>query len=129
MRPAMWVSLGGLFAGISVALGALGAHVLKGHLTAEQLATFETAVQYQMYHALGLMLVGVLSRSRRSRWWDAGGGLMLAGILLFSGFLYAWVATGWRGFVHPVPLGGIAFVAGWLMIAIGALAARSPQPS
>ena len=74
-----------------------------------------------MYHALGLVLIGALGLQHRSRWFDVGGWLMLMGILLFSGFLYAWVATGNRSFVHLVPVGGVAFMAGWLMLAIGAL--------
>ena len=121
MRPAIWVFLGGLLAAAAVALGAIGAHVLQADLAPRQLETFHTAVQYQMYHALGLVLIGALGLHHQSRWFDVGGWLMLLGILLFSGFLYAWVATGSRFFVHPVPVGGVAFIAGWLMLAIGAI--------
>jgi uncharacterized membrane protein YgdD (TMEM256/DUF423 family) len=121
MQPTVFVILGGLLAALAVGLGALGAHALKSHLTPEQLVTFHTAVQYQMYHAIGLVLVGLLNLYQRSRWFDAAGWSMLVGILLFSGLLYAWLATGRRFFVFPVPVGGVAFIVGWLLLAVGAL--------
>jgi uncharacterized membrane protein YgdD (TMEM256/DUF423 family) len=121
MQPAVFVVLGGMLAALAVGLGAIGAHVLKSQLTAEQLATYQTAVQYQMYHAIGLVLVGLLSLYRRSRWFEVAGWSMLVGILLFSGLLYAWLATGRRFFVYPVPVGGVAFMIGWALMAIGAL--------
>ena len=120
MQPALFVVLGGLLAALAVALGAIGAHALKSHLTVEQLATFHTAVQYQMYHAIGLVLVGLLGLHHRSRWFDLSGWAMLVGIILFAGFIYAWLATGRRSFVYPVPVGGVAFIIGWLALAIGA---------
>jgi uncharacterized membrane protein YgdD (TMEM256/DUF423 family) len=116
-----FVFLGSLLAALGVALGAVGAHVLKPHLTPPQLETFHTAVQYQMYHAIGLALVGLLRAHCRSRLLDLAAWAMLAGIVLFSGFLYAWVATGERFFVYPVPFGGLAFIAGWGLAALGAL--------
>jgi uncharacterized membrane protein YgdD (TMEM256/DUF423 family) len=121
MQPTVLVSLGSLLAALAVGLGAIGAHALKSQLTAEQLATFQTAVQYQMYHAIGLVLVGLLGLYQRSPWLDGAGWAMLVGIILFSGLLYAWLATGRRFFVYPVPVGGIAFIVGWLLTAIGAL--------
>jgi len=110
-----------LLAALAVGLGALGAHALKSQLTAEQLTTYHTAVQYQMYHAIGVVLVGLLGLHYRSRWFDGAGWSMLVGIILFSGLLYAWVATGRRFFVYPVPVGGVAFILGWVLLAIGAL--------
>ena len=115
-----FIILGGLLAALAVGLGAIGAHALKSHFTAEQLATFHTAVQYQMYHAIGLVLVGLLSLYHRSRWFDGAGWSMLVGVILFSGLLYAWLATGRRFFVYPVPVGGISFIVGWMLMAIGA---------
>ena len=93
-------------------MGAIGAHALKDKLTPEHLETFHTAVQCQMYHAIGLVLVGLLALHQRSRLFDFAGWAMLLGIILFSGFLYAWPATGRRSFVYPVPVGGTAFPPG-----------------
>jgi len=117
--PTIFITLGAVLAALAVGLGAIGAHALKSQLTAEQLSTYHTAVQYQMYHAIGLVLVGLLGLHHRSYWFDGAGWLMLVGIILFSGFLYAWLATGRRGFVHPVPVGGVAFIIGWLLLAVG----------
>ncbi len=121
MNNAVFVFLGGLFAALAVGLGAVGAHALKTQLTPEQLETFHTAVHYQMIHAIGLILVGLLSLYQRSRLFDVAGWAMLVGITLFSGFLFAWLATGWKFFVYPVPVGGVSFIIGWVMLAIGAL--------
>lgn len=116
----MFIILGALLAALAVGLGAIGAHALKSQLTTEQLATYQTAVQYQMYHAIGLILIGLLGLHQRSRWLDGAGWSMVVGIILFSGFLYAWLATGRRFFVYPVPVGGVAFIVGWVLMAIGA---------
>lgn len=116
-----FIILGGFLAALPVGLGALGAHALKSHLTPEQLATFHTAVQYQMYHAIGLVLVGLLVLHQPNRWFGFAGWSMLIGIILFSGLLYAWLATGRRFFVYPVPVGGVAFIIGWLALTVGAL--------
>ena len=121
MQPALFIFLGGFLAALAVGLGAIGAHALKSQLTPEQLETFHTAAHYQIIHALGLILVGLLSLHNRSRLFDASGWAMLVGMILFSGFLYAWLATGRRFFVHPVPVGGTLFIIGWLLLAVGAL--------
>ena len=121
MQSTLFVFLGGILAALAVGLGAFGAHALKSQLTAEQLTTFQMAVQYQMYHAIGLVLIGLLEQYRRSPWFDGAGYSMLIGIILFSGLLYAWLATGRRFFVYPVPVGGLAFIIGWVLLAIGAL--------
>lgn len=118
--PGFFIALGGVLAALAVGLGAIGAHALKSQLTPDRLETFQTAVQYQMIHAIGLILVGIVSLHNRSRWSDASGWAMLVGILLFSGFLYAWLATGQRWFVHLVPVGGVLYIIGWLLLAIGA---------
>ena len=121
MQPALFIIRGAFLAALAVGLGAIGAHALKSHLTAENLATYHTAVQYQMYHAIGLVLVGLLGLHHRSRWFDRAGWMMLVGIILFAGFIYAWLGTGRRFFVYPVPVGGVAFIIGWLLLAIGAI--------
>jgi uncharacterized membrane protein YgdD (TMEM256/DUF423 family) len=74
-----------------------------------------------MIHAIGLVLVGLLGLRHRSRMFDVAGWAMLVGIVLFSGFLFAWLATGRKAFVYPVPVGGISFIIGWLALAIAAL--------
>lgn len=103
---------GALLAAIAVALGAFGAHGLADVLTVERLATFETAVRYQMFHALGLLAVAALGQEavRAAPW-------LLAGSLVFSGSLYLLVFTGagWWGAVAPV--GGLLQIAGWLILA------------
>ena len=119
MQPAFFIIVGAVLAALAVGLGAIGAHALKSQLSAEQLATYHTAVQYQMYHAIGLVLVGLLGLHHRSRWFDTAGWAMLVGIMLFSGMLYAWLGTGRRIFVYPVPVGGVAYIIGWLLMAIG----------
>jgi len=124
MHAALGVFLGGLLAALAVGLGAIGAHALKTQLTPEQLETFHTAVHYQMVHAIGLVLVGLLSLYQRRRLFDVAAWAMLVGIILFSGFLFAWLVSGWKAFVYPVPVGGIAFIIGWLALAIGALGFR-----
>ena len=121
MHTALFVFLGGLLAALAVGLGAIGAHALKTQLTPEQLETFQTAVYYQMTHAIGLVLVGLLGLHQRSQLFDVAGWSMLVGIILFSGFIFAWLATGRKFFVYLVPVGGIAFIIGWLALAIGAL--------
>ena len=112
--------LGAVFAGLAVAAGAFGSHGLKDVLSPERLAVFETAVRYQMYHALALFILGaVLSRDqspafRRAAWSFA------VGIVLFSGSLYAITLTGMRWFGAITPIGGVAFLIGWIFVGVGA---------
>ena len=115
----LFALLGSLFAFLAVALGAFGAHALKTRLSAPDLAIFETGVRYQMYHALALFVVAwALGRTpppliSTPRW------LFTVGILVFSGSLYALVLTGVRGWGAVTPLGGVVFLAGWLLLALG----------
>jgi uncharacterized membrane protein YgdD (TMEM256/DUF423 family) len=92
-----------------------------GTSSAKDLETFETAVRYQMFHALGLILIGLLAAGRPDAILNAAGWTMFAGILLFSGFLYAYVATGRTVFAMFVPVGGLAFILAWLGVAIAAM--------
>jgi uncharacterized membrane protein YgdD (TMEM256/DUF423 family) len=111
--------LGSLLAALAVMLGAFGAHGLKTRLTPELLVTFETGVRYHFYHALGLFAVALaaslLPDTLPLRW---AGYLMVAGIVLFSGSLYALSLTGVRGLGIITPFGGVAFIAGWLLLAL-----------
>lgn len=114
--------LGALNAFLAVAMGAFGAHALKGRLTTDMLAVYHMGVQYHGLHALGLVLVGILtqgmSRSGSLRW---SGWLMLAGILLFSGSLYGLSLSGMRALGAVTPFGGLAFLIAWLLLALAAL--------
>ncbi len=114
------ITCGALSAALSVILGAFGAHALKTRLPPDILATFETGVQYQFYHSLGLILVGVIAQfARAAAMVTAAGWLMLAGIVLFSGSLYIICLTGMRGFGMITPIGGTAFIVAWLLLAFG----------
>ena len=93
----------------------------QNKFSAKDLETFQTAVQYQMIHALGLILIGLLGATRPSGMLDAAGWTMFVGILFFSGFLYAYVATGTKLFAMFVPIGGAAFILAWLGAAIAAM--------
>jgi len=114
-------ALGGLFGFLAVAAGAFGAHGLRGRLSPDLLAVFETAARYQMYHALALVAVALLleRRTAGAAAMRAAGWCFVAGIVLFSGSLYTLALTGagWWGAVTP--LGGLAFLAGWLCLAFG----------
>ncbi len=107
------IGAGALFAGLAVAAGAFGAHALRAELTPERLAVFETGARYQMYHALALVAVGLLAGRSETGLLHAAAYLFAAGIVLFSGSLYALVLTDtpWLGAVAPV--GGVCFLAGW----------------
>jgi uncharacterized membrane protein YgdD (TMEM256/DUF423 family) len=106
-----------LAAAVGVALGAFGAHGLTARVTPERLQAFETGVRYQMYHALGLIAVAWLASHGMSWQVTAAGWLLLAGIVVFSGSLYVLVLTDtpWLGAITPV--GGVAFIAGWALLA------------
>jgi uncharacterized membrane protein YgdD (TMEM256/DUF423 family) len=114
-----FLALGGLGMLLAVALGAFGAHALKKTLAPELMAIYETAVNYHIYHALGLLAIGMLALhlpdSGALRW---AGILMAAGLLLFSGSLYALSLSGIRWLGAITPVGGAAFLAAWLLLAV-----------
>ncbi|MAZ05003.1 DUF423 domain-containing protein [Marinobacter sp. SS8-8] len=113
---------GGFLALLAVMAGAFGAHGLRGLVSERGLEVFQTAVSYQMYHSIALVLVAVLSGlglSRKLLRWAAG--FYLAGILLFSGSLYLLVLTGIRWIGPVTPLGGVCFMVGWALLVISAL--------
>jgi uncharacterized membrane protein YgdD (TMEM256/DUF423 family) len=116
--------LASVLGGMAVALGAFGAHALESRLSADLLATYETGVRYHFYHALALLgVVAVISR------WPAAGAavwagwLFVAGIVIFSGSLYILAFTGIRWLGAITPIGGVAFIAGWLCLVWVALKA------
>lgn len=113
--------IGSLAGAVGVALGAFGAHGLRGRLSPDMLAVFETGVRYQMYHALAILLVSVLM-ARLDGWLiHAAGWSFAIGIVLFSGSLYLLAVTGIRVLGAITPLGGVAFILGWAFLAIAAL--------
>ncbi len=101
---------------LGVALGAFGAHGLKSQLSTDMLQTFKTGVDYHFYHALGLLFIGILAVSFPSELIKWSAILLTAGIVLFSGSLYAMALSGikWLGAITPV--GGLSFIAGWVML-------------
>jgi len=113
----MWWIAGALMAGLAVAAGAFGAHALKARLSPDLLQVFETGVRYQMYHALGLLAVAVACDRWPQSNFNLVGWLMVAGIVLFSGSLYALCVTGVRMLGAITPLGGLCFLAGWAVMA------------
>lgn len=115
-----FLTLGATSAFIAVAAGAFGAHSLRGRLTPEMLAIFETAARYQIYHAFALIVAGWARTNRPGRTARAAGWLFASGTLLFSGSLYALSLTGVRALGAITPLGGVAFLAGWLCLAAAA---------
>jgi len=117
----VFFALGALAAFIGVGLGAFAAHGLKSRLDPAMLATFEIGVRYQMYHALALLGVAWACTKWPGTLTNTAGWLFLAGILIFSGTLYALALTGIRWLGAITPLGGLAFLAGWLCLAWAAL--------
>jgi uncharacterized membrane protein YgdD (TMEM256/DUF423 family) len=113
----LWIVLGAVNAFLSVAAGAFGAHALKARLPADLLITFETGARYHMYHSLGLIAIGLVAQLRPSPLLSAAGWAMVAGIVLFSGSLYALALTGIRILGAITPLGGLGFLAGWALLA------------
>ncbi len=114
----LFLACGALSAAISVALGAAGAHALANLPELSQ-SWFRTALQYQQFHALGLLAIGLLDLRNPSKWFTLAGWLMIAGTLLFSGNLYLRSLADFHGLHAVTPFGGGAFILGWLALAIG----------
>lgn len=115
----LFLILGGANAALVVALGAFGAHALKARLSAEMMVVYHTANLYHLYHALGLLVIGVvatwLPTSGYLKW---AGWLMLVGIALFSGSLYALSVSGLRWLGAVTPFGGMAFIVAWVLFCV-----------
>jgi uncharacterized membrane protein YgdD (TMEM256/DUF423 family) len=112
-----YATIGAISGFIAVAAGAFGAHALRSRLSAEMLQVFETAARYQMYHALALLAAGyAVGAGNPPAIW--AGRLFLLGTLLFSGSLYALALTGITRLGMVTPLGGLAFLAGWICLAV-----------
>lgn len=116
-----WLALGAISGLLSVAAGAFGAHGLRSVISAEALAWWHTAAQYQIYHSLALVALGVWGKPA-----PAAGWAFLVGILVFSGTLYAMALTGARWLGAVTPIGGVSLMIGWAAFAWAAL--RSGKP-
>lgn len=124
-KPAL--TTGALFAAMGVILGAFGAHALKAYLDAPSLATFETGVRYQMYHAFALLAVGIIHAGSPNKRLRLANVLFTIGIVLFSGSLYllsfraASGSVGLGGLGILTPIGGVFFIAGWMALVWGVM--------
>jgi uncharacterized membrane protein YgdD (TMEM256/DUF423 family) len=132
-----WFVVGALLAALGVANGAFAAHGLERQLleiyeeTPEliglRLQQYETGVRYQMYHSLGLMLLGVVAVRRPTPLWHLAGFGFVAGCILFSGMLYILALTDTPRLGAIVPIGGVSFIVGWLSLAAGAFTALKEE--
>ncbi|MCG7384862.1 DUF423 domain-containing protein [Paenibacillus sp. ACRRY] len=115
----VWMTVGAVMTMLSVAIGAFGAHMLKEKIGADAIAVYETGVQYHMIHALALLIVGLtagqLGASSKLKW---AARLLFIGIIVFSGSLYVLSITGIKVLGAITPIGGVAFIAGWLLFAL-----------
>jgi uncharacterized membrane protein YgdD (TMEM256/DUF423 family) len=120
----IFLIIGTILAGLAVALGAFGAHGLKKLVGPETISTYQTGVQYQMYHALALLLLGVLYERSQSSLINFAGFFFIAGVVLFSGSLYLLVSLkamnklGTTGIGIMTPIGGLLFIVGWILLLI-----------
>jgi uncharacterized membrane protein YgdD (TMEM256/DUF423 family) len=127
--PRLFLGLAGVSGFLAVALGAFGAHGLRERLTPEMLAVFEVGVRYHMYHALALAAVALgLERWQRGAL-RAAGWCFVAGTLVFSGSLYLLTLTGMRWLGAITPFGGLAFLAGWALLAWAGIGSKFEVPS
>lgn len=106
---------------LAVILGAFGAHGLKSKLSPELLLVYKTGVEYHFYHALGLLLIGVLAGQMPSTYLNLAAACLFAGILIFSGSLYVLAISGIKWLGAITPLGGLSFIAGWVFLALAVL--------
>ncbi|WP_047150718.1 DUF423 domain-containing protein [Aneurinibacillus tyrosinisolvens] len=118
----LFIFLGSINLFLSVALGAFGAHGLRGRITEGMLAVYQTGVYYHMVHGLGLLIIGLLAeRVEKQKLISWAGWLLQIGIILFSFSLYALAVTGISKLGIITPFGGVAFLSGWILVAIAAL--------
>ena len=121
MTSAGWLATGAVAAGIGVALGAFGAHGLKGRVGPDQLAIFETGIRYHLVHSLALIAVAWATERWPGTWTALAGWAFVLGIVIFSGSLYLLVLTGARWLGAVTPIGGLSFLLGWAALALAAL--------
>lgn len=112
----VFLILGAINGFLAVALGAFGAHGLEGKITEKAIGTWEKAVTYQMFHTVALFVVGILGLKFQSGSLSSAGWFFLAGIIIFSGSLYLYSTTSIKMFAMITPIGGVAFLIGWVLV-------------
>lgn len=117
----VWVVLAGINGFLAVLAGAFGSHALKSRLEPTMLAAFEVGVRYHMYHALGLLMLGVWMRNGAPRGVAFAGGCFQLGIIFFSGSLYLLALLDWKWLGPVTPIGGATLMLGWLVLAMSGL--------
>lgn len=121
----LWIGIGAAFGALGVIAGALGVHALKGELDPGALNTFQTAVRFQMYHALALIGVGILGALWKSKAINVAGALLTLGVILFCGSLFILALTGIGIFGAVAPFGGLSLILGWAIIVVAAISRPS----
>lgn len=127
MKNRCIIALAAVLLMAGVGTGAFGAHGLRAHVTPEMLAVWQTAVLYQLVHALGLLILPALRPRLHTLLASAAAICLVVGILLFSGSLYMLVLTDIRGLGAITPIGGVSFMLGWLLLAIAGLKGTKPE--
>ena len=121
MNKSPFITLGAAFALLAVMLGAFGAHALKGSLSPQSLTIYQTATDYHMWHAIGLIIIGVLYQQNPSSLLRKAGWLMLIGIVIFSGSLYALSLSGIKILGAITPFGGVTLLIAWFLLAYNSI--------
>lgn len=136
LRPKTWIIVACILGGLGVVMGAFGSHLLPSFLEgydytaearAKRIDAFEIGVRYEIYHALALLAVGLLSLHRDHLGYRVAGLLMILGSLLFSGGLFVYALSPLNAAVHIVPIGGVMLICGWLAMIPGGLALDRPR--
>ncbi|WP_040512872.1 DUF423 domain-containing protein [Gracilibacillus halophilus] len=112
----LFLVLGALNGFLAVALGAFGAHGLESRLSEKMLSTWEKAVNYQMFHTMALLVTGLLLQRINAVSLTTAGWFFFIGVVLFSGSLYIYSVSGLKGFAMITPIGGVAFLIGWILL-------------
>jgi uncharacterized membrane protein YgdD (TMEM256/DUF423 family) len=119
----LFLSIGSISGALAVMIGAFGAHGLKDKLCDQMLTVYKTGVEYHFYHTLALLGIGLLSLHYKSALLTASGWVMVAGILIFSGSLYALSISGIKILGAITPIGGLCFIMGWILLALAVIKA------
>jgi len=123
-----WLIIGAIGAALAVSAGAFGAHILQPIISESVFITYQKAVRYQMYHSIGLILVSLLSSQALTKALNITGWSFLIGMITFSGSLYLLVFTGFSWLGAITPIGGVAFVIGWIGLAFSGFREKSVKP-